>query len=162
MKRILLLLFVFGSCGGTNDRHVNKKYPHMPDGYDKGNGVFQNVVYNNMGGEGKYYLDTWAQTNQNQWHNHWVMEKGSGMYSIGGGLTTSGQNTSYTPNYPYDSLCSGSFEYIKSVKAAEYKRAKAVYDYEIKIGIEQRRVEDSTKKAVAMRIDSVKMLNDLH
>lgn len=128
---------------------------------EQGIGVFQKVVYNNMGGEGKYYLDTWACTEKNQTHNHWVMMSGSGMYSSGSTTSIGSISTLAPTDFPYDSLASGSFEYIKSIKGAEYKRAKAVYDYEIKTGIEKRRVADSIKKAYEMRVDSVKMLNDL-
>lgn len=146
----LLVVFIFGFSPKSKSTEMNT-----------GLGVFQRVVYNNMIGEGKYYLDTWACTEKGQAHNHWVMGAGHGMYSSGGTLSIGGQIVSQSTDYPYDSLASGTFEYIKSIKAAEYKRAKSVYDYEIKIGIQKRRTADSTKRAYEMRIDSVKLLNDL-
>lgn len=153
-------MFVFliaVSCGNKNPSPVVANPDFLSTkaaAYEQKLGVFQTVVYNfGWNNVGKYYLDTWSCTNKDQWHNHavWAAD-GDGTYGSG-----SGNNDAY----PYDSVASGSFEYIKSIKAAEYKRAKTVYDYEIKIGIEKRRIEDSVKLAFKNRIDSVKMLNDL-
>lgn len=154
MKYLMLLVFVFG-CGPDDalkklpdkvhdpeKAKLDKMFEYLDDNVV---GVFQNVVYNN----GKYWLDTWACTDKNQTHTHWIIMEGSGMISTSGA------------SFPYDSLVSGSFDYIKSVKIEMYKKAKYAYDYVTNIGIEATRIKDSIKLSNDIRKDSVEMLNKL-
>lgn len=148
---IVLIMPVFIMCGS------NKKQPTpivtarssisiLEQAQDTNYGVFQTVVYN----RGRYCLDTWAYTEKDQSHSHWVLDNGEGSWSFGGSV-----------NFPFDSCACGSFQYIKELKPKQYAKAKSVFDYEIKMGKEKRRKEDSAKSSFAIRQDSVKMLIDL-
>lgn len=162
-RNVFLIMLIGVGCGngGSSPKEIApvKERDKTNTAADPKLGVFQTVVYSS----GKYYLDTWACTNVHQFHDHFIpYDDGDGWYTVGNvGISAHDWVDGGIGDYPYDSLASGTFEYIKSIKASEYKRAKAVSDYEIKIGIEQRRIADSTKRAYEIRKDSVEILKNL-
>lgn len=133
-------------------------------------GVFQNVTYVEQ--DDKYYLDTWVCTNERQQISHQttphdVLAKGIGSWATvpSRGIVTDADGyivTEYSKPKPvYDSIISGSFNYIKSIKVAQYKHAKRIFDTQAEIETENKRIADSAAAVHTLKRDSANILNDI-
>lgn len=175
MKHIRLTFFsllTLLSCGSGVDEISDNGINDATGGIEIDQnpiGVFQRVEYIQYrdnctdkqceyclkGIEGEYYLDTWACTKKIQKHAHEI-PMNNGFVSDFDFL---GDQIAGFPNkYAYDTLVSGSFEYIKSIKEKLYREAELVFNAEKKREIKEK---ESSKSIYKRGQDSAKILNKL-
>jgi len=170
----LILLLIIFSCNRDSKEKIipgytvvkspdegrdvsNRLLPSFQQTYDsliheKGIGVFQRVDYLH----GEYQLDTWIRTEFDQgYHKHNDLDIDD-PYP----LAKRGWSWRIT-KFPYDSLVSGSFEYIKEIKQKQRQGAEVVFNQLMESMTHRVQQWIAMQFEVDKKKDSIKFLNDL-